>query len=45
MKKVIIVMSMFLALSLFSCRRFRLDNINITEDQNSIVIRIDKVLK
>jgi len=45
MKKVIIVMSMFMALSLFSCRRFRLDNIQIIEDPNSVVIRIDKGLK
>ena len=42
MKKVIITMSMFLVLSLSSCRRFRLDNIQIIEDPNSIVIRIDK---
>jgi len=45
MKKVIIIMSMFLMLSLFSCKRFRLDNIQITEDPNSVVIRIDKGLK
>jgi hypothetical protein len=45
MKQLIFIMVLYTVLSLFSCRRFRLDNIEIFEDPNQVVIRIDKGLE
>lgn len=42
MKQLILALSIIMILGLVSCRRFRLDNIRIYEDPNSVTIKIEK---